>query len=245
MSIQSTVPAWANVEAPGGERHMPVYLLLDTSQSMEGAAIEAVRLGLEQFQREVSTDPFARESVKVGIITFATDAKLINDKLVPIAEFQAPDLIASGVTRLDLAFQVLFQSINREPDVMKAQKGGQKGDWKPAVFVLTDGQPTNGSGYVDNSLWQPARDALINRPKGLIKPSIIVAVGCGPNVDDTTLKNISTGTAFRIDTDQAAFAELFGYLSQSIVNSVQPGGNPDDPFANMQPSSDSSLIRIP
>ncbi|HLZ60093.1 MAG TPA: VWA domain-containing protein [Ktedonosporobacter sp.] len=243
MSMQSNVPGWADVQPAGGERHLPVYLLLDASGSMEGAPIESVRQGLELFQREVSTDPFARDVVKVGIITFASDARLINDRLVPITEFSAPGLVASGVTRLDLAFKVLLQSMSREPDVVKAVRGGQKGDWKPAVFVLTDGLPTDEDGNVTDRLWQPERDAIINRPKGQLKPSTIVAVGCGPNVDDATLKNISTGTAFRMGTDSTAFVTLFQYLSQSIVSSVAPGGNPDDPFADMQATSD--LIRIP
>jgi len=243
MSMQSNVPGWADVQPAGGERHLPVYLLLDASGSMEGAPIESVRQGLELFQREVSTDPFARDVVKVGIITFASDARLINDRLVPITEFSAPGLVASGVTRLDLAFKVLLQSMSREPDVVKAVRGGQKGDWKPAVFVLTDGLPTDEDGNVTDRLWQPQRDAIINRPRGQLKPSTIVAVGCGPNVDDATLKNISTGTAFRMGTDSTAFVTLFQYLSQSIVSSVAPGGNPDDPFADMQATSD--LIRIP
>jgi uncharacterized protein YegL len=243
MSLQSNVPGWADVQPAGGERHLPVYLLLDTSGSMEGAPIESVRQGLELFQREVSTDPFARDVVNVGIITFASEALLINDRLTPIAEFHAPNLVAAGVTRLDLALKVLVQSMSREPDVVKAVRGGQKGDWKPAVFVLTDGLPTDENGDVTDRLWQPERAAVLNRPKGQIKPGTIVAVGCGPNVDDATLKNISTGTAFRMGTDSAAFVTLFQYLSQSIVSSVTPGGNPDDPFADMQATSD--LIRIP
>ena len=241
MSTQSNVPEWAGVEPAGGERHLPVYLLLDTSGSMEGAPIESVRQGLEQFQREVSEDQFARDCIKVGIITFDSDAELVTGSLVPISEFQPPALTASGVTRLDLAFNVLQESMER--DVIKAVKGGQKGDWKPGVFVLTDGRPTDESGYGSDSLWPAARDAVVNRPKGQIKPSTIVAVGCGPNVDDDTLKEMSTGTAFRMGTSEASFVSLFQWITQSIMSSVQPGGNVEDPFANVPPSSD--LIRIP
>lgn len=241
MSHQSNVPDWASVEAAGGERHLPVYLLLDTSGSMEGAPIQSVREGLEQFQREVAGDQFARDVVKVGVITFSSDAQLVTGGLVPISAFQPPILTASGVTRLDLAFRVLLDSMDR--DVTKPVKGGQKGDWKPAVFVLTDGRPTDERGNVTDRLWRPARDAVLNRPKGQIKPSVIVAVGCGPDVDDATLKAISTGTAFRMGTSEAAFVALFQYLSQSLTASVQPGGNPDDPFAHIPPSSD--LVRIP
>ncbi|QLQ06569.1 MAG: VWA domain-containing protein [Anaerolineae bacterium] len=241
MSPESNVPDWTKVQVAGGERHLPVYLLLDTSGSMEGASIESVNRGLEQFQQETAADPFARDVVRIGVITFSSDARMVTTGLVPIGDFRPPDLIASGVTRLDLAFRILLESMER--DVIKAVKGGQKGDWKPAVFVLTDGRPTDEDGNESDSLWRPARDAVTNRPKGQIKPSSIVAVGCGPNVDDATLKSISTGTAFKMGTSEAAFAALFQYLSQSITSSVQPGGNVNDPFADVPLSGD--LIRIP
>ncbi len=241
MSMQSNVTDWAMVQPAGGERRLPVYLLLDTSGSMDGAPILSVRQGLEQFQQETASDPFARDVVRIGVIIFNSDAQVVGGGLVPIGAFQPPNLIATGATRLDLAFEKLLESLDR--DVVKAVKGGQKGDWKPAVFVLTDGRPTDENGNVTDRLWRPAHDALTTRPKGQIKPSTIVAVGCGPNVDDATLKAMSTGMAFRMGTSEAAFAALFQYLSQSITSSVQPGGNLDDPFADVQPSSD--LIRIP
>jgi uncharacterized protein YegL len=239
--ISSNVPEWANVQPAGGERHLPVYLLLDTSGSMDGTAIESVRQGLEQFQHEVSTDPFARDVVRIGVITFNNDAQMATGGLVPISSFQPPALVAGGVTRLDRAFQVLLTSLDR--DVTRPIKGGQKGDWKPAVFVLTDGRPTDENGNPTDRLWQPARDTVLNRPKGQIKPSVIVAVGCGHDVEDATLKNISTGTAFRMGTSEAAFVALFQYLSQSITSSVQPGGSVADPFADVPMTSD--LVRIP
>ncbi len=240
MNSQGNVPTWGDVQPAGGERHLPIYLLLDTSASMDGAPIESVRQGLEQFQREVTSDPFAREAVKVGVITFNSSARLETNGLVPIASFQPPTLIASGSTRLDLSFRVLLDSIDR--DVVKAVKGGAKGDWRPVVFVLTDGQPT-----VDESVWKAELDAVSNRPKGQTKPSAIYAVGCGPNVDDDTLGAIATKGAFRMGTSEAAFSALFAYITQSITSSVQPGGNVEDPAANipLPPNLVSVPIRVP
>jgi uncharacterized protein YegL len=241
MNTERNVPEWADIQPAGGERHLPIYLLLDTSSSMQGAPIESLRQGLEQFQQEVAGDPFARDVVKVGVITFGSEATLHDQKLVPISDFQPPVLTASGVTRLDLAFKVLLESMDH--DVAKAVKGGQKGDWKPAIFVLTDGRPTDEEGHVTNDLWESTRDAVISREKGQVKPSAIVAVGCGTDVEEDTLKDISTGIAFKMGTDKAAFVALFQYLSQSITNSVQPGGDVNDPFSNIPVSSE--LIRIP
>jgi len=211
VANQSNVPDWMAIETPAGERLLPVYLLLDTSSSMQGAPIRAVQEGLEQFQREVAADPFAREVVKVGVITFSSNAQLLTQGLVPITAFTAPPLEASGVTRLDLAFDVLLESMYR--DVKRPVKGGQKGEWRPVVFVLTDGRPTDANGHQTDHLWIPARDRVVNREKGKIKPGIIVAVGCGPGVDEQTLKAISTGVAFRMGTTEAAFVAFFQYLT--------------------------------
>jgi len=219
-----------------------VYLLLDTSGSMEGAPIESLREGLEQFRNEVASDQFSRDSVKVGVITFASGAELVGG-LVPISDFQPPLLVAQGTTRLDLAFEVLLESMDR--DVVRPIRGAQRGDWKPAVFVLTDGHPTDESGRVSDALWRPARDAVVQRPKGLVKPSDIVAVGCGTAVADATLKAISTGTAFRMGTSEAAFAALFKYLTQTLTASVQPGGDPDSPFTEVMPTGDDDFVVIP
>ena len=246
MTEFSNVPDWSVVEPVGGQRHLPVYLLLDTSGSMTGAPIEAVRRGVEMFQQEVSSDQFARDVVKVGVITFDSDARLVTNGLVPIEDFLPPTLQAakSGSTCLGKAFQVLLDSMDKH--VVKGVKGGHKGDWKPVVFVLTDGRPTDE--------WRGPRDAVINRPKGAIKPSVIVAVGCGPDVDDATLKGIAwidkkkdeektRPLAFRIDDNDTSFVVLFKYLTQSVVSSVQPGGNVENPFENISPPDD--LIRIP
>lgn len=248
---EENLPNWAAAEPVGGQRSLPVYLLIDTSSSMDGAPIEAVRTGLEQFRSEVMNEPFARDTVKVGVITYSSTAQLIGSGLVPISDFQVPDLTANGVTRLDLAFEVLMESIDR--DVVPPVKHGQKGDWRPMVFVLTDGKPTDDQGYpADN--WQSARARVMDRPKGTNKPSAIVSFGCGLDSSaDSTLKGISTGSAFRAGKDPAVFVAIFGYVTRSVVSSVDPqaanadpqgkGVDPNDPFANIPMSDD--IIRIP
>lgn len=241
---EANLPSWAAAEPVGGQQSLPVYLLIDTSTSMEGAPIEAVKTGLEQFRSEVMNEPFARDTVKVGLITYASTAELVGGGLVPISEFQVPDFEANGVTRLDLAFEVLLESIDR--DVVHPVKHGQKGDWRPMVFVLTDGKPTDDKGYsADN--WQSARARVMDRPKGTNKPSAIVSFGCGlDSSSDSTLKEISTGSAFRAGKDPAVFVAIFGYVTRSVVSSVDPQGNgvdPNDPFANIPMTDD--IVRIP
>jgi len=241
MSTLNSAPGWMVSEPPGGERALPVYLLLDTSGSMRGVPIESLTQGLEQFQKETSDDPFARDVVKVGLITFDSGARLLDDKLVPIAEFKIPHLVAEGWTRLDLAFLELAKSMDR--DISKPKKGtNQKGDWRPMVFVLTDGYPTDENGGSSDTLWRAAREAVMKRPAGSIKPSTIVAVGCGVDVKDETLREISTGTAFRMGSESAAFNAFLQFVTQSVISAVQPGSNPEQPAPNVPPPPGSVVV---
>jgi len=237
--------AWGKVPLPPGERRLPVYLLLDTSSSMEGARIEALRQGLEIFQRELGQDVEVQRAVYVGIISFASDAQMVTPGLVQAESLQLPALDVGGVTRLDRAFQVLLESMDR--DLRHPVKGGQKSDYRPVVFVLTDGQPTDENGYrADN--WQSARDAVINRPTGKAKPSALIAVGCGTDVNSEDVKAIITGPgiverssltpeelkttkqtvgwSFLLEDPLASFVNLFRWLSRSLSDSINAGGAP-------------------
>lgn len=232
-----------NVEMPASQqRRLPVYLLLDTSGSMAGAPIESVRMGLEQFKNEVLDDEISRPCVHVGVITFGNDAELVTGNLQPINSFEPPTLSAEGVTRLDKAFKVLRESIDR--DLRRPIQGGRRGDFKPIVFILTDGLPTDDNGYESDLLWKPEHEALVNRPTGQIKVNEIFAAGCGENVQNTTLKAItSKGNAFRMGTSQAAFVDFFKFVSMSIACSLALGSNPDDGVN--YPPTPNGMIQIP
>ncbi len=133
--------------------------------------------------------------------------------------FQPPKLTPckAEITRLDLAFQVLGESFDR--DIRKAVPSGPKGDWKPVVFVLLAGIPTDDNGRYSNH-WRVDRDRLLNRPRGVIRPVTIVTIGLNPNMDHSILESIGTGASLMMESNEAAFVAFFQYLSQSIVEGV-------------------------
>lgn len=183
-------------------RRLPIYLLLDTSGSMAGAPIQAVNQGVGLLYNELMNDPSAIETVHIAVITFDSQAKMVSP-LTELTRFSPPSLNAGGTTALGGALRLLNDSLDRD---IRPNTPQQKGDFKPLVFLMTDGMPT------DN--WEREADAIKNRTEQ--KVATIIAVACGGGVDVNTLKRV-TEVVLMMDTltpDQ--INQFFRWVSQSV-----------------------------
>ena len=180
-------------------RRLPVYLLLDCSGSMYGEPIEAVKNGVQVLVSTLRQDPYALETAYLSIITFDSSAQ----QVVPLTElsaFQQPNIQASGCTALGEALSLLAQKADQEVTKTTMEK---KGDWKPLVFIMTDGEPTDD---LNKGLAE-----FKKRKWGMV---VACAAGAGANTD--TLKKI-TECVVSLDTaDSATIKAFFKWVSASV-----------------------------
>src|SRR5436190_6218819 len=197
-------------------RRLPVYLLIDCSESMAGDAFASLTQGLAALIGEMRSNPMALETAAVSLITFANSAS----QIVPLSDFftfQLPRLKMGSGTALGAGLRLWLDCMGRE--VMKTT-AEQKGDYKPICFLLTDGEPTDS--------WQETADRIRNEVAG--KKAKIVAVACGPDADPNKLRRITDTVLVLKDAQGGAFGEFFKWVSASISTASQkldaaPGQN--------------------
>ena len=126
-------------------RRLPVYLLIDTSGSMRGESIHAVNVGVQAMLSALRQDPYALESVHISIITFDNDARE-HSPLSALENFQFTDIVvpSAGGTFTGAALECLITCVDRD---VRRSDGDQKGDWRPLVFLMTDGTPSDAWAY--------------------------------------------------------------------------------------------------
>jgi len=191
-------------------RRMPVYLLLDVSGSMSGAPIIGVEQGVQLLHNELINQPQAVEVVHLSVITFASSASQVTP-LTPITSFAPPALSAGGGTSLGGALRELANALDREIIPNSATK---KGDYKPLVFLLTDGEPTDS--------WEPELNALNSRRDK--KAGSIIALGCGDSVNTSVLRQITSNVMLMTDVTPDNLRAYFKWVSASVLTASQKAG---------------------
>lgn len=194
--------------ADNAEQRCPVVLVLDTSGSMQGEAIDQLNDGLRTFQAELSGDRLAAKRVDIAVVTFGDRVDTVCEFGV-VETFQPPVLKAKGGTPMG-------EAVERALVLLEARKAQYRQNgiayYRPWIFLITDGAPTD-------KIKRAARAVADAEHR---KQVAFYAVGVD-QADMDLLGELSVRTPLHLRG--LAFAELFRWLSSSLssVSRSNPG----------------------
>lgn len=190
-------------------RRLPVYILLDTSGSMMGEPIHSVNVGLQAMLSTLRQDPYALESVHLSIITFDVEARIFLP-LTALDQVRIADIEVKGATFMGAALNLLLECVDR--DVHKSTPDA-KGDWRPLVFLMTDGSPSDMQAY---------RDAIPEVKKRNF--GSILACAAGPKAKKDLLLELTDRVVLMDTMDAVAFSGFFKWVSASVAAGSSSAG---------------------
>lgn len=184
--------------AKNPEPRCPVLLLLDVSASMRGEKLAQLNRGLETFQKDLRQDSLASARCEIAIVTFGP-VQIVSE-FTNAQNFQVPRLQLGQRTPLGGA---VIQGLELLQDFKEKIRLGGIGLYRPWVFLVTDGAPT------DN--WQVAAQAIKQGEENHSFCFFPVGVS-GANMQ--LLSQLSQRQPLEMNSLQ--FNELFLWLSSSL-----------------------------
>lgn len=182
-------------------RRLPIYFLIDVSESMVGEPIEQVQNGMRDIVQELRSDPYALETAWVSVIGYAGKAQTLTP-LTELYKFYPPIIPIGSGTSLGIALDYLMRDIDKNIVKTTAE---QKGDWKPIVFLFTDGTPTD----------DPTQAIRRWNEKYRNKVQLVV-ISLGDNIDPLLFGQL-TGDIIRFNpTDDLSYKHFFKWITDSI-----------------------------
>lgn len=190
----------------GKAKCLPTYLLLDTSGTMK-AHENTLNDTLEHVYLSLVESPRVAEFAHVSIISFNTAPHLVLE-MTDIEEIQAvPALSCGGLTNFGSAFDLLSERINIDVPTLKS---AGMAVLRPAVFLLTDGLPT------DADTWA-ARFAALVDPAWSRRPHVIT-FGFGDATSES-IGGMATKAAF-LAKDNVQQKEALTSMLTTLLNTL-------------------------
>ena len=210
-------------------RRLPVYFVIDVSESMVGEKQQHVERGINTIMQELQGNPYALETVYISVIIFAGKSQLLVP-LTDICSFSMPSLPIGSGTSLSEGLKLLMHEL--DSSVVKTTTE-RKGDWKPIVFLFTDGIPTD-----------DPTSAIQNWHKKYANSTTFVAVSIGEYADLSVLRKLTDSVLRMKETDDISFKSFFAWVTASIQassTSIAMYGNEQE---RLPPASSINLEKV-
>ena len=191
---------------------LPVYVLADESYSMNDYAGE-LNAGLVSLHEALRSEPMVAAKVRLSVIGFSDDVVV----RMALADLRSEEMLPQVQIRNATNYQAVFEDLlSRIPQDISALKASGYMVHRPAVFFLSDGQPTSEG-------WLAAHGQLTSKSVTPAAPNII-ACGVGGEVEPETILQVATQQDFAFVSVAGAdigtsIAKFFIALTSSVVQS--------------------------
>jgi uncharacterized protein YegL len=187
-------------------RRLPIFFVIDVSESMIGEPILDVAAGMRTMIQTLRQNPYALETAYISVIVFAGKAKTLVP-LTDVVSFYQPQMPIGGGTSLGAGLQHLISEIDTK---LIKNDGTTKGDWKPVIFLFTDGVSTDNTDQAVYE-WEAKYRDRVN----------LVAISIGNHADLNLLRRLTDQVLLFNDTKPEAYKDFFKWITASIATQSQ------------------------
>jgi len=203
-----------NVPIP--RKTMVLFFVVDTSGSMVGSKIGTVNSAIEEVIPVLKdlSESNADAQIKIAVLEFSSGATWLTPSgPVEVENFVWNDLDASGVTDLGDACVTLAEKLSTKAFMQEAT-----GSFAPAIFLLSDGGPTDdykkGLEKLNQNNW--------------FKKAIKVAVAIGSDADKDVLKEFTGNIEAVLEVhNAAALKKMIKFVSVRASEVASKSANVD------------------
>ncbi|MDE5628925.1 MAG: hypothetical protein K2I69_05130 [Muribaculaceae bacterium] len=169
-------------------RRMNMFYLIDTSGSMNyNGCIDSVNAAMPEIVdilTDISSSNRDQGEIYLSCITFGNDARMLYDRPVAAPDFRWANVRAGGLTNLEAAFRMLESQMHRSSGL-----NSEDGHLRPAVILMTDGDPDDG--------WESALEKL--QQNRWFREAYKIAIAIGANAGTKMMKRALTKFAEPLD----------------------------------------------
>ena len=205
------------------ERALPIFILADTSASMEGEKIQALNKAIQEMIVSLRNVNDIRGVFKVSIITFGGEKVTVQQYPTDVNDIDFEELEAAGLTPMGEAISAVTELIE-DREIIKSK------DYLPTVVLISDGYPTDypdgaGASVSDYLEWEPIKTMQEGeRSKKCMRVALSVDSATDLNMLSAFLNNGSKPMAAN---DAADIAKAFQWITMSSISRMT-STNPND-----------------